>query len=172
MTTASTRGLRVAEAIFALAVIALGMFVAYETTQIHAVRRTSVIGPTVFPNLVATGLVIVGLFALREAFVGRVAHVGEGRFELDIKAILLVSVGLLINLLTIESLGWLIATPLLFVCVARAFGSRRPAVDLAIGLTIAVLTFVVFNFGLDLNLPVGEFWEDLMDSMAPDEPPT
>lgn len=82
------------------------------------------------------------------------------------------SAGLLINLLTIESLGWLIATPLLFVCVARAFGSRRPVVDLAIGLTIAVLTFVVFNFGLDLNLPVGEFWEDLMDSMASDEPPT
>jgi putative tricarboxylic transport membrane protein len=43
----------------------------------------------------------------------------------------------------------------LFMATARAFGSRRWLVDGALGLTIAVLSFVVFNHGLDLNLPAG-----------------
>jgi putative tricarboxylic transport membrane protein len=54
-----------------------------------------------------------------------------------------------------ERLGWIPATTLLFMAAARAFGSRRWLVDGALGLTVAVLSFVIFNYGLDLNLPAG-----------------
>jgi putative tricarboxylic transport membrane protein len=54
-----------------------------------------------------------------------------------------------------ERLGWIPATTLLFMATARAFGSRRWVVDGALGLAIAVVSFVIFNYGLELNLPAG-----------------
>ncbi|WGF86392.1 tripartite tricarboxylate transporter TctB family protein [Marinivivus vitaminiproducens] len=170
MTTTSGRGLRLAEAAFAVAVLALGLFVAFETTQIHTARSNAPVGPALFPYIVAAGLILVGLFALREAFAGKVAHADEAGFELDWKAIVIASLGLLVHLLIVEDLGWLVATTVLFALVARAFGSRRLMADLALGLVLALLTFGVFNYGLDLSLPVGTVWEDLIDSMAADEP--
>jgi putative tricarboxylic transport membrane protein len=41
------------------------------------------------------------------------------------------------------------------MATARAFGSRRWLVDGALGLALAILSFVIFNYGLDLNLPAG-----------------
>ena len=59
------------------------------------------------------------------------------------------------QMVLMERLGWIPATTLLFMATARAFGSRRWIVDGALGLAIAVLSFVIFNYGLELNLPAG-----------------
>jgi putative tricarboxylic transport membrane protein len=59
----------------------------------------------------------------------------------------------------LETLGWIPASALLFMAVARAFGSRRLVVDAAIGVVLTGLSFVIFNYGLDLTLPSGVFGE-------------
>jgi putative tricarboxylic transport membrane protein len=66
------------------------------------------------------------------------------------------------QLLLLETVGWVLATTLLFVAVARAFGSRRLAVDAAIGVVLASLAFAVFNYGLGLSLPTGTLVESLL----------
>jgi putative tricarboxylic transport membrane protein len=65
-------------------------------------------------------------------------------------------------MLLLETVGWIVATTLLFLAAARAFGSRRLVVDAAIGLVLTSLAFGVFNYGLDLGLPVGTAVERLL----------
>jgi putative tricarboxylic transport membrane protein len=48
-----------------------------------------------------------------------------------------------------------IAATALFVCVARGFGSRRVARDVAIGLVMALGIFLFFVKLLNVNLPAG-----------------
>ena len=66
------------------------------------------VGPALFPYLISAGLVLVGLALLREAFTGHIAH-AQG-LELDGIAVVLVSVGLIIQILLLETLGWIPAT--------------------------------------------------------------
>ena len=114
---------------------------------------------------VAAGLLVVGAALLREALAGHIAH--EQGFELDGRAVALVSAGLLVELLLLEWAGWIIAATLLFVLAARAFMSRRLLVDLMLGLALAALTFLVFAYGLDLSLPVGTAIEPLLSGSEP-----
>jgi putative tricarboxylic transport membrane protein len=158
----SGRSLRIGEAILAAGVLILGVLIAFETMR-SATSVGTVVGPALFPYLIAGGLVLVGLSLLRQANAGHIAH--EGGVELDGVAVVLVSAGLIIQMLSLETLGWIPATTLLFMLVARAFGSRRLLVNVAIGVALTGLSFAVFNYGLNLNLPAGV----LEDLIAPAE---
>ncbi|HEX6014737.1 MAG TPA: tripartite tricarboxylate transporter TctB family protein [Geminicoccaceae bacterium] len=138
------RSLRIGEAVLGGGVLALGLFIAVETLQME----------------VAAGLVAVSTALLREAFFGHIAH--EGGFELDWRAVALVSGGLIVEMLLVERAGWIVAATILFVLTARAFRSHRLVIDLVLGVGLAALTFVVFSYGLDLTLPTGEVLEQLI----------
>jgi len=155
------RSLRVGEALLGGAVLALGLFVAAQTALLKVAPTHAAIGPRLFPFLIATGLIVVGALVLREALFGHVAHEQRG-IELDWLAVALVSVGLVAQMLLLEWIGWIPATTLLFLAAARAFGSRRLALDALIGLVLASLAFVTFNYGLGLSLPIGTAIEQLM----------
>jgi putative tricarboxylic transport membrane protein len=154
------RGLRIGEAVLGGVVLALGLFVAVETSRIEVAPTHATIGPTLFPFLIAAGLLIVGIAVLWQAFFGHIAH--ERGFELDWRAVALVSVGLLLQLFLVERLGWIIATTLLFVATTLAFAERRVWLSLATGVVLTGLTYWIFNYGLGLTLPVGTTIEELM----------
>lgn len=156
------RALRLGEALLGGGVLVLGIFVAVETTQLRVGPSHATVGPTLFPYLIGAGLLIIGALLLYQAFFGHVAH--ERGIELDFVAVGSICIGLVLQILLIERLGWIIATSLLFTIVARAFGSRRLLVDLAIGLALAVISYVIFNWGLGLNLPYGSVLESLTTS--------
>ena len=156
------RSLRLGEAVLGGGVLAMGLFVAFETTGLRAPTGGGV-GPTLFPFLIAAGMVAIGVLLLREAFFRHIAH--ERGLELDWVGVGLVSAGLIAQVLLLERAGWILATALLFMAAARAFGSRRLLADAALGLALAGLAFVVFTYGLDLSLPGG----DLGALLAPEE---
>ena len=151
------RSLRVGETVLAAGVLALGLFIAIETARLQVAPTQAAVGPRLFPGLVAAGLLLVGAALLREALFGHIAH--EGGFELDWPAVGLVSAGLVLQMLVLDWIGWILSAAVLFMLTARAFMSRRLVIDLALGLGLGVLTFVVFSYGLDLSLPVGELVE-------------
>lgn len=154
------RSLRVGEAVLGGGVLALGLFVGVETALIEVAASQATVGPRLFPFLVAAGLIIVGGLVLREAFFGHIAH--ERGFELDWPAVALISAGLLAQIFLLEIIGWIPAAAIVFVAAARAFGSRRPLIDAALGLALASLAFFLFNYGLGLDLPLGTLVEDLL----------
>ena len=153
------RSLRIGEGVLGGGVLALGLFIAVETALFEVGPSHAAVGPRLFPFLIATGLIVVGLALLRQAFFGHIAH--EGGFELDWLAVALVSAGLIAQMLLLDILGWIPATTLLFIAVARAFSSRRLVVDAAIGVALTGLAFVVFTAGLGLDLPTGVIGEML-----------
>jgi putative tricarboxylic transport membrane protein len=153
-------GLRIGEAVLGGVVLGLGLFVAIETSLMEVTAANAAIGPRLFPFLVAFGLLVVGAAVLWQAFFGHIAH--ERGFELDWLAVALVLGGLLLQMFLVESLGWIIATTLLFVAATLAFRERRVLISIAIGLALTCLTFLVFNYGLGLSLPVGTTVEDLL----------
>ncbi len=161
MTTGS--GLRIGEAILGGVVLGLGLFITYETSMLEVAASNAAIGPRLFPYLIAAGLVIVGALVLRQAFFGHIAH--ESGFQLDWRAFSLVAAGLIVQMLLLESLGWIIATTLMFVTTTLAFRERRILISVAIGIVLTGLTFWVFNYGLGLTLPAGSVFEQFM----PDE---
>lgn len=154
------RSLRLGETMLAGGVLALGLFIAVETAMLEVAPSQAAVGPRLFPSLVAAGLLLVAAALLREVLFGHVAH--EGGIELDRVAVGLVSAGLMLQMLILDRVGWIVAAVVLFALTARAFGSRRLSLDLAIGLGLGILTFTVFKYGLDLSLPLGELAERLL----------
>jgi putative tricarboxylic transport membrane protein len=151
MTTA--RGLRLGEAVLAGFVLVLGVFVAVETAMLRTGPGYSAIGPKLFPWLVAAGLLVVGVALLYEARAGAIAHpVG---FDLDLPPALAVTAGLVLQMILIKPAGFVIASAVLFVAVAYAFGSRRLALNTAVGLALCAATYIAFTRGLGLMLPAG-----------------
>lgn len=155
-------GLRLAEGALGAFLIAVGLFVAIDVAGMQVAASTAAVGPKMFPFIVAGGLTLIGLLVLREAAFGHVPH--EGGLEIWWPAVLFISAGLVAEMLLMETAGWIIAAAVLFVIVARVFGSRRILVEALIGLAISSGTFVVFNYGLDLSLPPGFVGEVLWGS--------
>ena len=160
------RSLRIGEAVLGGVVFGLGAFVAIETAMLEVAPANVAIGPRLFPFLIAVGLLLVGAAVLWQAAFGHIAH--ERGFELDWKAVVLVSAGLLLQMFLVERLGWIVATTLLFVLAALAFAERRIVATILIGLVLSGLTFAVFNYGLGLSLPLGTFIEDLLPATDED----
>jgi putative tricarboxylic transport membrane protein len=151
------RGLRLGEAVLAGFILLLGAFVAVETALLRTGPGYAAIGPKLFPWLVAAGLLLVGVALLYEARAGAVAH--PAGFELDLPPTLVVTGGLVLQMVLIRPLGFVIATAVLFVAIAYALGSRRVLVNAAIGVVLCALTYVAFTRGLGLVLPAGMLGE-------------
>jgi putative tricarboxylic transport membrane protein len=147
------RGLRLGEAVLAAFVLLLGVFVAVETALLRAGPGYSAIGPKLFPWLVAAGLLLVGVALLHGARAGAVAQ--PAGFELDLPPALVVTAGLVLQMVLMKAAGFVIASAVLFVAVAHAFGSRRLLLNMAIGLVLCAATYLAFTRGLGLVLPAG-----------------
>jgi putative tricarboxylic transport membrane protein len=143
------------------ALLALGIFVAVVAARMPATGGFSGVGPAAMPKIVASGLVIVGLWLLAESLTG-----GWRQRETDDAAVrgehaffapgfVWVSAGLFGQMALIHTAGFVIAAAVLFVGVARGFGSRRLARDAATGAALSLGIFLFFVKFLNVNLPAG-----------------
>jgi putative tricarboxylic transport membrane protein len=156
----ATRGARV-ELILSLGVLALGLFASVVAFRLPEAGGYARIGPNFMPKVVSGSLIVMGIWLLAETFTGgwreRVpddpAERGEHAFVYG--AFAWVSAGLFAQMALIGNAGFVIAATVLFACVARGFGSRRPARDLAIGVILGVAVFLFFVKFLNVNLPAG-----------------
>ena len=147
------RGLRLGEAVLAAFILLLGVFVAVETAMLRTAPGYAAIGPKLFPWLVAAGLLLVGVALLHEARAGAVAQ--PAGFELDLPPALIVTAGLVLQMVLMRPAGFVIATAVVFVAVAYALGSRRVVLNAAVGLVLCAVTYLAFTRGLGLVLPAG-----------------
>ena len=65
--------------------------------------------------------------------------------------------GMVLNCVTIGPLGFIVASTVMFACVARAFASKAWLRDLAIGFAIALAAYVCFDKLLGININAGIF---------------
>jgi putative tricarboxylic transport membrane protein len=135
--------------------IALGLFMFYQIQLIVADGGYSAIGPRFSPTLVAGVLLLIGVLLLRQARTGGWRNM-EGAVPAEpffAPAFLWIAGGLALNMVVIGFIGFTIASALLYVMVARGFGSRRLGRDSSIGLVLALAVFYFFTRVLGLALP-------------------
>ena len=148
----------------ALALIGIGLFLSAQ--EIEVSPAVVLLGPRLFPSIVALGLILLGALTVASALAGSRDEVIQAEPEMpkpenDWPAFLTALTGPILFLLTVDPLGFAVAAALLFASVARAFGSRRPLVDLSLGLVIGAVILTVFSYGLGLVLPAGSVFDSL-----------
>jgi putative tricarboxylic transport membrane protein len=151
MTSESTRHVDWAGLFIAALLLAAAGVIFWDTSNLQI---TSVygVGPKAMPIVVAAGLVLLSLGNLVMALRGDL----PARESADPKAILLILGGLaaLIALIGLGG-GFIPATAILFATTATAFGRRAFLTDLAIGLVLGLVVFLMFDKLLTLSLPAG-----------------
>ena len=142
----------------AAGVLAIGAGVLWGSFHLPTGGGYAQVGPGVVPRGVGILILVVGAFLMREAFTGGFRGVDEEaevHLPMDWVAFAWVSGGIILYGLLVERLGFIFASIILFVMVARSFNSRRWLLNTAVGLALAVLIFALFNYGLGLTLPPG-----------------
>lgn len=145
---------------FALAagVVALGGFVLWGSFNLPTGGGYAQVGPGVVPRIVGAGLLVLGALLVREALTGGFRGLDEEAergLGMDWPAFAWIGAGLVGHGLLVERLGFVISSTLLFMVAARAFGSRRWALNAISGTLLSAAVFAVFNYGLGLSLPGG-----------------
>ncbi|GGE43594.1 hypothetical protein GCM10007276_20990 [Agaricicola taiwanensis] len=152
----SLRAYRIGGQVIALATVAAGIAVVAATSQINVSPVYAAAGPQLFPYLIGGATILIGLIAMVEAFRGTLAP--DGELELDLLPAGIMAGGLLLQIFTIEPLGWVPSTTALFMAGAMAFGKRNLLLDFVVGLTLSITTLLVFDRWLGLRLPFGNLF--------------
>ena len=154
---------RMAVLAVAVGVVVLGGLVLWQASGIRVTPAYAKVGPRVIPYLVGAGLVLSGLWLGVQTLTGRAAgpsaesEDADPTLPTDWRTVGIIAAALVVYLVLIERAGFVIASALLFFGAAFGMGSRRLVRDAAIGVTLAVVVFLVFTRGLNLRLPAGIF---------------
>jgi len=148
------------ELAISVALLALGVFVGVVASRMPATGGFSGVGPAAMPSIVATGLIIVGLWLTAERVSGGWRQAegppeSRGEHAFFAPGFAWVSAGLFGQMALIGLGGFVVAATVLFVCVARGFGSARPLRDAGIGAAMSLAIFYFFVHFLNVNLPAG-----------------
>lgn len=135
----------------------LAAIVGWQTSLIASGASYAQVGPHVFPWVIAAMLVLLGLaLTLQAAFGwGAPAAAAEEQPAIDLRGALFMLLGLSLNVLLIERVGFILASTALFLCTARAFGSTSPLRDAAIGITLAFAAYIGFDRVLGYKIGSG-----------------
>src|SRR5262245_48782509 len=152
-----TRSAARPETFVGLGVIALAVFIVADTTLAPVGPAYGTVGPTAFPYGTGAALLVLGaLFAVagwRGGWRDPEAEAELGAPHLD--RLFWVALGLLLNVVLIPWLGFTLSSTILFVCIARGFGSRQLIRDLVIGFLLALVSYVGFAKLLAIKLGEG-----------------
>jgi putative tricarboxylic transport membrane protein len=144
-----------AEIALSIGVLVLGVVVAAVTATLPSEGGYARIGPNVIPAGVAAGIIVLGLWLAYEAFTGGWRKRTEQEEVFERGAFLWVSGALFAHMALIGWAGFVVAGTALFALIARGFGSRRWARNVAIGFVLSLAIFFFFVKLLNVNLPAG-----------------
>lgn len=149
------RGVGIGELLIAAGVIAIGVVVGWQAAAIPVSPLYAKVGPKVIPTLAAVALVGLGLSLLVGALRGGWQTEEEASTPSDLTALALVGAGLIANVALIVPAGFTVASVVMFVLVARAFGSRRSLRDAGIAAGFSLIAYFGFARALGINIGAG-----------------
>lgn len=172
------RKLALGDLLVGLGVVALGLVVLWQTAEIATTLVTQ-IGPRPFPYVVGGALVVLGAVLALEAQRGGWSHeIEEDDVPLHYGSLAWLLAGLVANVVLIgrlanvpliggllasvigdrlanDGFGFVPASSLMFILIARAFGSTRILRDAAIGIAVTVVALIGFGRGFGVNIGGG-----------------
>ena len=156
----------VAEAVFALGFLLLGLFVLYDAFTLEEPGVYSVVSPKTFEYIIGGFATVVGGLLILEVSRGKYGvaegtEPGQEFLPPDVKTMSIVIGSMLLHIFLIEPAGYIAAATLTFYGVSFAFGSRKFIKDIALAFIFGVVVYFVFSKGLRIFLPDG-FFENLL----------
>lgn len=134
-----------------LMVAAVAIF--YSTTQQGGVAGYSPVGPKTVPYIIAAALaglsVLTAIAGLRGEF--------PEREEQNLPPMFWIIGGLAVQMLTMKTVGFSLATGILFAATAKGFGRGPLWLTLPVGIVFSFIVWFIFAKGLQLSLPAGPF---------------
>lgn len=132
--------------VIGIGIAALGLVLGWQASVIPGSASYAQVGADVFPWIVAVATFVLGLMLMLAAFRGGWSHeIEDAPQSTDWRSLGFVALGLLINVATIELIGFILASTVMFVLIARGFASTRPIRDAAIGFALALVSYVGFD---------------------------
>ncbi|QFI68560.1 tripartite tricarboxylate transporter TctB family protein [Sinorhizobium alkalisoli] len=132
-----------------LAVIAGIIF--WDVSRLTGLAGYSQIGPTTVPYAIALCLLVLAVWTAIEALRGDFPE----RDHQDLGPVAWIVGGLAAQMLLLNTLGFSIATGMLFALAARGFGKRKLWLSVPIGIAFSFVVWVIFAKLLKLSLPAG-----------------
>lgn len=151
------RGAAREEIWLAVAVIALGGLIALGAWLVPPPPPHVKVGPAVLPAATAVLMLLLGVGLLVAALRGGWIPEAERDEPVSYAQLGWVVLGLVANVALIDTLGFTIASTVLFACTARGFGSRRPLRDAAIAVVFAAIAYLGFDTVLGIRIGAGPF---------------
>lgn len=120
------------------------------------------ISPKLFPQLVGSGMLLVGVWYVIDIIrTPNQLSGGEDSEDVDITAdadwvtLILIGIGLTAFALLVEPAGFAIAAGVMFAICSTAMGSKNVLLNLVIGLALGMAVFIAFDSWLGVRLPNG-----------------
>lgn len=136
-----------------LGVCVLALVVGWQTTLIPDNAVYAKVGPKVIPWLATSVLGVLGVALTFQGWRGGWDNGEAG--ALDYRSLGILLLGLVLNVTLIDVAGFIIASTVLFLLTARAFGSRHILRDAAIGFVLTTIAYIGFDRVLGYRIGSG-----------------
>lgn len=137
--------------VIALVLALVGLAIGWSTMQAGGTAAYTPVGPKTVPYIIAACLIGLSIWTAVEAWRGTFPE----REAQQTAPILWVVGGLIVQMLTIKTIGFSLATGLLFAATAFAFNERRLWLTVPFGIVFSFVVWFIFARGLSLSLPAG-----------------
>lgn len=137
--------------VIAAVLVLAGLVIGMSTMRAGGVMGYSPVGPKTVPWIIAGAFVVLGALTAVEAW----RRDFPEREAQDWPPMVWVVGGLVAQLLTMKSLGFSIATGLLFAATAKGFGRGPLWFTVPVGIVFSFVIWLIFARGLQLSLPAG-----------------
>ena len=137
--------------VIAVVLAALAALIFWDVDRLGDVVGYSPVGPATVPKWIAFGLLGLAVWTAVAAF----RRDFPEREHQEIGPVAWIIGGLAAQMVLLPTLGFSIATGVLFAATARAFGKRQLWFSLPLGIAICLAVWLVFALLLQLSLPAG-----------------
>lgn len=134
-----------------------GILVALSTSQMRVPPMHAKVGPQVFPYFAAAALAFLGACFIVQALRDGPAKLVADTEDTGWVSLVFVVLGFVIEIALIKTLGFILASTLLFLCVSYGFGSRNYLRDVVVAVLLSSAAYFTFTKLLNLQLPAGIF---------------
>ena len=137
--------------VIALVLAVIAAIIIWQTSLMRVPPIQARVGPTVFPYVIAAGLILLSIGTAVSAFRGQF----PARDKDNYGPMLWIIAGLLGQMFLIGWAGFSIGTAILFAFTAKGFGRGPLWQTIPIGFVLAFVIWFIFSHGLQLALPAG-----------------
>ena len=139
--------------VIAAVLMAAAIAIFYSTSQQGGVAGYSPVGPKTVPFIISGALALLSVLTAISGLRGDFPE----REEQNWPPMLWIVGGLAVQMLTMKTLGFSLATGMLFAATAKGFGKGQFWLTLPVGIVFSFIVWFIFAKGLQLTLPAGPF---------------